>query len=80
VSLCITIIVGASNSFTIVRLPIHSSEQKLLQFGWLAPDFDPQMYLARPYRKRGQVSQYPVEMQCCGNKVDGGKKEHNGYC
>ena len=38
------------------------------------------MCLDRPYQKRGQVSQYRVERQCCGNEVDGGTKEHNGYC
>ena len=78
--LCITIIVSSSDNFIIVRLPMQSSEQKLLRFGWLAPDFDPKMCLARPYQNRGQVSQYRVRRQCCGNEVDGGTKEHNGYC
>ena len=59
---------------------MQSSEQKLLQFGWLAPDFDPKMYLARPYQNKGQVSQYRVRRKCCENEVDGGTKEHNGYC
>ena len=52
---------------------MQSSEQKLLRFGWLAPDFDPKMCLAGPYQNRGQVSQYRVRRQCCGNEVDGGK-------
>ena len=59
---------------------MQNSEQNLLRFGWLAPDFDPKMYLARPYQNRGQVSQYHVRRQCYGNEVDGGTKEHDGYC
>ena len=34
-----TIIVGTSNNFMIMRLPTQRREQKLLQFGWSAPDF-----------------------------------------
>ncbi len=46
-------ILRTSNNFIIVRLPMQSSEQKLLQFDWLAPDFDPKMCLARAIPKEG---------------------------
>ena len=44
--LVVTIIVDTSNDFIIVRLPMQRMEQKLLQFGWAAPDFTPKMSLA----------------------------------
>ena len=40
-------------NYIIVRLPMQSSEQKLLRFGWLASDFDPKMCLAKAIPKEG---------------------------
>ena len=42
----VTIIVGTSNNFITMRLPMQRREQKLLRFGWSAPDFTPKMSLA----------------------------------
>ena len=59
---------------------MQSSEQKLLQFGWLAPDFDLKMCLAKAIPKERTGFTVLCRRQCCGNEVDGGTKEHDGYC
>ena len=44
--LVVIIIAGTFNGFMIVRLPMQRREQKLLQFGWSAPEFSLKMSLA----------------------------------
>ena len=81
VSLCVTIIVGTSNNFTIVRLPNQRSKQKLLQFGWFAPDFTPKMSLAWAIPKQGdRFHSIMLEGSAVNTRSNGGMKEHVGYC
>ena len=51
--LFVTIFVGTSNNFIIVRLPTQRREQKLLGFGWSEPDFTSKMCLAWAIPKQG---------------------------